>query len=74
MPVYSETSVSGLFTLPVADPGFPRGGGTNFSGGANIQFSKFSQKLHEIERIWITKGGGVHPSRPLRSATALRLK
>ena len=48
----------------VADPGFPGGG-----GGANspegrtptYNFAKFSQKLHEIERIW-TPGG-----RPLRT-------
>ena len=32
--------------LPVADPGFPRGGGAN-SGGV-YDFAKFSQKLHEI--------------------------
>ena len=30
----------------MADPGFPRGGGANPPGGANIR------KLHEIERIW----------------------
>ena len=59
------------FTLPdifllfrsgsVADPGFPRGGGANSRGGApTYDFAKFSQKLHEIERIWA----------PLRSATA----
>ena len=31
--------------------------------GATYDFAKFSQKLHEIERIWT-------PSPPLRSATA----
>ena len=36
----------------VADPGFPRGGGTNPPGEVNIQFAEFSQKLHQIERIW----------------------
>ena len=44
----------------MADPGFPRGGGANSPGGApTYDFAKFSQKLHEIERIW-TPGGG-HP-------------
>ena len=44
----------------VADPGFPRGGGANSPGrGApTYDFAKFSQKLHEIERIW-TRGGRV---------------
>ena len=45
----------------VADPGFPRGGGANSPGGApTYDFAKFSQKLHEIERIW-TPGGGARP-------------
>ena len=53
--------------LSVADPGFPRGGGTNSprggGGGApTYHFAKFSQKLHEIERIWAR--GGARPSRP----------
>ena len=44
----------------MADPGFPRGGGTNSPGGApTYDFAKFSQKLHEIERIWTL--GGVSP-------------
>ena len=39
-----------------------------FTGQALIyDFVKFSQKLHEIERIWTP--GGTRPSRPLRSAT-----
>ena len=57
----------------VADPGFPRGGGANSPGGApTYDFAKFSQKLHEIERIW-TPGGGGGASKILlcRSATAL---
>ena len=41
----------------VADPGFPRGGGT-----PTYDFAKISQKLHEIERIWAPGGG--RPSRP----------
>ena len=46
----------------MADPGFPRGGGANSPGGGGVEtydFAKFSQKLHEIERIWIPGGGGV---------------
>ena len=47
--------------LAVADPGLPRGGGANSPGGApTYDFAKFSQKLHEIERIW-TRGGGARP-------------
>ena len=44
----------------VADPGFPRGGGapTPQGGGATYDFTKFPQKLHEIERIWMPGGGG----------------
>ena len=45
----------------------PRGGGVNppMGGGAwTRNFAKFSQKLHEIERIWTQRGGGVRPSRP----------
>ena len=52
-------------------PGFPRGGGANFPGGAlTYEFAKFSQKLHEIERIW-TPGGGCVPGAPLRSPLPL---
>ena len=49
-------------SFTVADPGFPRGGGTNSPGGApTYDFAKFSRKLHEIERIWIPGGGGMRP-------------
>ena len=55
----------------VVDPGFPRSGGANPRGWApTYDFAKFSAKLHEIERIWTP--GGAHPSRPLRSATAIK--
>ena len=44
--------------IPVADLGFPQGGGANSPGGApTYDFAKFSQKLHEIERIWAPRGG-----------------
>ena len=46
----------------MADPGFPRGGGANSPGGApTYDFAKFSQKLHEMERIWTPRGGGARP-------------
>ena len=38
------------------DPRFPRGGGAKSRGGPTYDFAKFSQKLHEIEKIW-TRGG-----------------
>ena len=37
---------------PVADPGFPRGGGANCPGAPTYDFTKFSKKLHDIQRIW----------------------
>ena len=43
----------------MADPGLPRAGGANSRGGApTYDFAIFSQKLHEIERIWAPGGGG----------------
>ena len=49
--------------MSVADPGFPRGGGANSPGGApTYDFAKFSQKVHEIERI--RTPGGARPSHP----------
>ena len=36
--------------MAVADPGFSRGGGANSKIGYYL--ANFSQKLHEIERIW----------------------
>ena len=55
-------------TWLVADAGFPRGGGAR-PGGPTNNFAKFSQKLHEIDRIWTPRGAGV-PRAPFRSATA----
>ena len=53
----------------VADPGFPRGGIANSPGGVpTYDFAIFSQKLHEIERIW-TPGEARVSRVPLRSAT-----
>ena len=42
----------------MADPGFPGGGGANSPGGVpTYNFAEFSQKLHEIERIWSPRKG-----------------
>ena len=38
----------------------PRGG-----GAPTYDFAKFSQKLHEIERIWAPEGGRASPAPPL---------
>ena len=47
-----------------ADPGFPVGGGADpLGGGATYDFVKFSQKLHEIEKI-LGRGGGAPPAPP----------
>ena len=52
----------------MADPGFPQGRGDNLQGAPAYDFDKFSQKLHEIERIW-THEGAQGTSTSLRFAT-----
>ena len=49
----------------MADPGFPRGGGTNPKGGGapTYYLANFSRKLHENEEI-LDQRGGARPSRP----------
>ena len=46
----------------------PRGGREPSKGGGGVwthNYAEFSQKLHEIERIWTPRGGGgLRPSRP----------
>ena len=50
----------------MADPGIPRGGGANTPGEATkYEFAIFSQKLHEIERIWAPREGAGIPHAPL---------
>ena len=49
----------------MADAGFPRGGGANSPGAPTYDFAKFSQKLHENERIWTPGGGGASLVPPL---------
>ena len=50
----------------MAVPGFPRGGGATPRGVPTYDFVKISQKVHEIERNWTSRGGGpVSPAPPL---------
>ena len=68
------SSVLHLFTIifyyslqvePVADPGFPRGGGANPKGGAPTYYlANFSRKLHENEEILGQRGGHVPRAPP----------
>ena len=52
-----------------ADPGFPGGGGANPRGGApTYDFVKFSENLHEIEKILGCRGGA-RQGCPPKSAT-----
>ena len=59
-----NSKISRSERIPVADPGFPRGGGANPGGALTYDFAKFSQKLHAIERIW-TGGRRVSLAPPL---------
>ena len=55
-----------------ADPGFPVGGGADPLGGApTYDFVKFSEKLHEIEKILGRRGGGRAGCAPPKSATGI---
>ena len=62
----------------MADPGFPRGLGRQLPGGASTyDFAKFSQKLYQIERIWVPRGARpLCPplDLPLVIAVSLRLR
>ena len=62
--------------LSGANPGFPVGGGANPPGVVpTYDFAKFSEKLHEIEKILVQWEGGAHArGAPLRSATAFLAK
>ena len=69
MKIFTMQTLCNPHLNAVADPGFPRAGGTNSPGGVpTYEFAKFSQKLHEIERIWTP--GGI-PRAPLRSAAEM---
>ena len=52
-------------SFPVADPGFPRGGGANPKGGRapTYYLANFSRKLHENEEI-LGRGGARVPRAP----------
>ena len=52
-----------------ADPGFPVGGGANPRGAPTYDFVKFSEKLHEIEKILGRRGGRAPGAPPPKSAT-----
>ena len=45
------------FTVPVADPGFPRRGGSvePKGGDTNLYFDHFPKNSHEIETNWIER-------------------
>ena len=59
----------GQTTPAVVDLGFPQGGGTNSPGGAYIRFCQiFPKTAYNWKNL---DPGGVCPSHPLRSATAL---
>ena len=52
--------------VPVADPGFPRGGGANPKGGAPTYYlANFSRKLYENEEILGQRGARVPRGPPL---------
>ena len=56
-PGYWTKIIYGIkFPSSVADPRFPPAGGVN--PPRRRDFAKFSQKLHEIKRIWTPPGGG----------------
>ena len=54
-----------LRVIPVADPGFPRGGGANHQGGeVNLIFGqKFPENAWKWKN-WDPEGGGARPQRP----------
>ena len=57
----SHVQMTGYFDICInmagADAGFPVGGGANLREGApTYDFGKFSEKLHEIEKIWAVGG------------------
>ena len=73
----SESRMSGVhhplllyITLPVADPGFPRGGGVNPRGwGANLLFGqKFPENCMKMKEFGPR---GAHPWRPLLDSPML---
>ena len=62
--------------MPVAGPGFPRGGGANSSGGAATDdFANFPKNCMKLKEFGPRAGGGgAHvPRAPLRSATECNL-
>ena len=58
---------------PVADSGFPRGGGANPKAGGGRQpiiWPIFPENCMKMKKFWARGGRGRVPRAPLRSATA----
>ena len=54
-----------FFSQPtaVADPGFPRRGGANPKGGANLLFGQFfPENCMKMKKFWARGGVGARPS------------
>ena len=58
--------------LPVADPGFPVGGGAEPLGGVDLQRGCFSAKTYAKMKELDPVGGGARRQRPPGSANGLR--
>ena len=58
----NENRDTSVYTYQWRIQDFPEEGALTLwgRGAPTYDFAKFSQKLHEIERIW-TRGGGAHP-------------
>ena len=63
---YGHTSICNQWRIQ----DFPEEGAQTPQGAPTYDFAKFSQKLHEIERIW-TGGGGSRPLHPLDPPLAI---
>ena len=60
--------------IPVADPGFPVGGGVDFVGGAWTPEAVTFQKICMSKRKNLDPLGGVRRARPSRSANMYHTK
>ena len=66
--IYNTCILLFILTMPVADPGFPVGGGADPLGGANLRRIHFSAKTYaktkEIDPVGGGGGGPVAPPDP----------